>query len=109
MGLVWGGCAKSPLAPLYERGVRASPFRKGGREGDSGNATLVAQAEGSVAGMIQYTPEGDDGFGYDPVFYLPAYGKTIAQLTLDDKNKISHRAGAARKAVRILKNLTPDS
>ena len=39
--------------------------------------TLVV---GSVAGMIQYEPQGDEGFGYDPVFYLPSYGKTMAQL-----------------------------
>ena len=107
---------KSPLTPLCERGG-AFPFDKGGREGDFGasapntshNVTLVAQAAGSVAGMIQYTPQGDDGFGYDPVFYLPSYGKTIAQLSLDDKNMISHRADAARKAVKILKKLTPVS
>jgi XTP/dITP diphosphohydrolase len=52
--------------------------------------------------MIQYRPEGEEGFGYDPVFYLPSYGKTIAQLPLEEKNLISHRADAARKAVRVL-------
>ena len=59
--------------------------------------------------MIQYTAQGDDGFGYDPVFYLPSFGKTIAQLSLDDKNRISHRADAARKAVELLKNLIAES
>ena len=107
---------KSPLTPLYERGGLASPFRKGGREGDfrpaadtPNTATLITQAEGSVAGMIQYTPEGDDGFGYDPVFYLPAYDKTVAQLPLDVKNQISHRANAAKEAVDTLKKLTAES
>ena len=104
--------AKSPLAPLYERGEEASPpdlnRDKGGREGDFG-ATLLAQAEGSVAGMIQYEPQGDDGFGYDPVFYLPSYGKTMAQLPLDIKNEISHRANAAAKVVETLIKLTADS
>ena len=57
---------------------------------------------GSVAGMIQYEPQGDEGFGYDPVFYLPSYGKTMAQLSLEDKNLISHRADAARKAAALL-------
>lgn len=107
---------KSPLTPLYERG-ETSPVRKGGREGDFGASstepshqpTLLAQAEGEVTGMIQYTAQGDDGFGYDPVFYLPSYGKTIAQLYLDDKNKISHRADAARKAVILLNKLTAGS
>ena len=60
---------------------------------------------GSVAGMIQYEPMGDEGFGYDPVFYLPSYGKTMGQLSLVDKNRISHRADAARKAVKVLQRL----
>ena len=105
--------AKSPLTPFYERGGLASPFRKGGREGDFCPAgpdtpTLVTQTEGFVAGMIQYTPEGDDGFGYDPVFYLPPYEKTVAQLPLDVKNQISHRANAVQKAVDALKKLIAD-
>ena len=72
----------------------------------SQTATLVAQVEGSVAGMIQYESQGDDGFGYDPVFYLPSYGKSMAQLPLEGKNSISHRADAARKAASILSKLT---
>jgi len=75
----------------------------------AGNATLIAQAEGSVAGMIQYVSQGNNGFGYDPVFYLPSLGRTMAQLPLEDKNSISHRADAARKAAIILMKLTADS
>ena len=52
---------------------------------------------GSVAGMIQYTPKGEDGFGYDPVFYLPSFDRTVAQLALADKNRISHRGNAAAR------------
>ena len=59
--------------------------------------------------MIQYSPQGDDGFGYDPVFYLPSYDKTMAQISLDEKNKISHRANAAQKAVVTLKKLMTES
>jgi XTP/dITP diphosphohydrolase len=70
------------------------------REGS--NSLLLV---GSVAGMIQYQPEGGEGFGYDPVFYLPSYGKTIAQLPLEEKNWMSHRGDAARKAVTALKRL----
>jgi XTP/dITP diphosphohydrolase len=62
-----------------------------------------------MAGMIQYNPQGDDGFGYDPVFYLPSYDKTVAQLPLDVKNRISHRANAAQKAVETLKTLIVES
>ena len=103
--------AKSPLTPLYPDSYReggASPIDKGGREGDFG-ATIIAQAEGFVAGMIQYVPQGDNGFGYDPVFYLSSFGRTMAQLPLEDKNSISHRADAARKAAKILMKLTADS
>jgi XTP/dITP diphosphohydrolase len=60
---------------------------------------------GSVAGMVQYKPVGTDGFGYDPIFYLPSYGLTMAQLSLEEKNRISHRADAAHKAVAILRQL----
>ena len=52
---------------------------------------------GSVDGIISEKPEGSSGFGYDPIFYLPEYGKTMAQLQEDIKNKISHRARALYK------------
>ena len=52
--------------------------------------------------MIQSQPVGEDGFGYDPVFLLPSFGLTMAQLSLEDKNHISHRANAAGKAVKVL-------
>ena len=68
-------------------------------------AGIIATVVGSIAGVVQYEPQGEHGFGYDPVFYLPSYGKTIAQLPLADKNRISHRADAARKASRILSSL----
>ena len=66
----------------------------------------VTQAEGSVAGMIQYEAQGQDGFGYDPVFYLPEYGQTAAQLSPIVKNQISHRAKAAESVAETLKKLT---
>ena len=62
----------------------------------------VATVVGSVAGVIQYQPVGEQGFGYDPVFYLPSYCRTMAQLPLEAKNRVSHRADAARKTRRIL-------
>ena len=63
---------------------------------------------GSVAGMIQYEPKGTEGFGYDPVFYLPSLGHTLAQLSLEDKNRISHRADAARRVLPRLAELLAD-
>ena len=48
-------------------------------------------------GEIAKEPAGENGFGYDPIFYLPEYGKTAAQLTYEEKNAISHRGKALRK------------
>ena len=52
------------------------------------------EAEGSFYGQIAETPAGDGGFGYDPIFWLPEYGMTVAQLGTDFKNSISHRHNA---------------
>jgi XTP/dITP diphosphohydrolase len=60
---------------------------------------------GECPGSIALEPSGENGFGYDPVFYLPEFKKTIAELPLDIKNRISHRGKAARKAYRILEQL----
>ena len=53
-------------------------------------------AEGICEGKIGYEPIGKDGFGYDPIFYLPQYGCTTAQLEPDVKNELSHRGKALR-------------
>jgi XTP/dITP diphosphohydrolase len=58
---------------------------------------LYVTTTGSVSGFITYEPEGENGFGYDPLFYLPEYKKTMAQLTDEEKNRISHRAVSFRK------------
>jgi XTP/dITP diphosphohydrolase len=54
-------------------------------------------AEGTCEGVIAYAPQGDYGFGYDPIFYLPEHDKTMAQLPPEVKNRISHRARAAQE------------
>ena len=54
-------------------------------------------ANGDVAGEIGVMPKGENGFGYDPFFFLPELGKTMAELTLDQKNTISHRGRALRE------------
>lgn len=51
-------------------------------------------------GKMAYTPAGNKGFGYDPIFYLPAYKKTAGELSEDEKNKISHRGLALEKIIR---------
>ena len=58
---------------------------------------LYIRTEGRVEGFIAAEPRGRHGFGYDPLFYLPDRGKTMAQLTDDEKDVISHRGAAFRK------------
>jgi XTP/dITP diphosphohydrolase len=66
---------------------------------------VIGLCEGVCEGIISFEAEGNQGFGYDPVFYLPELDKTMAELTVEEKNRISHRAKAAQKAVRVLKRL----
>lgn len=61
--------------------------------------------EGTVEGRISRVRRGKDGFGYDPLFFMPDFGRTMAELTLTQKNKLSHRAQAFQKAIPILKEL----
>jgi len=60
---------------------------------------------GEVEGFINLKPVGTNGFGYDPVFYYPDFGKTFAQITIDEKNKISHRKKATQKLINFLKSI----
>lgn len=60
---------------------------------------------GKCCGLITFEPRGEHGFGYDPIFYLPELDKTMAELPLDVKNKVSHRAQAAREAHKVLLKL----
>jgi XTP/dITP diphosphohydrolase len=61
--------------------------------------------EGSCEGEIIFEERGQNGFGYDPVFYLSAYQRTMAELSEETKNQISHRARAAQAAWPYLKSL----
>lgn len=65
----------------------------------------VRVVQGKVTGLITAEEKGEGGFGYDPVFYYPPLGKTFAQLKPDEKNKVSHRAVAFKKAQEILEKL----
>jgi XTP/dITP diphosphohydrolase len=67
-----------------------------------GETTLVA--EGFCGGEIAYERSGTGGFGYDPIFYLPERGLTMAELTAEEKNLISNRAQALKKMVDIITN-----
>ena len=57
--------------------------------------------QGVCPGVILRAPRGEGGFGYDPVFYLPEFGKTFAELAGEEKNRISHRGRALREFCRV--------
>ena len=63
----------------------------------------VCTAIGTIEGIIGYEERGENGFGYDPIFFLPEYGKTTAELPLEIKNQLSHRGNALRKMKEELK------
>jgi XTP/dITP diphosphohydrolase len=58
--------------------------------------------EGNCPGEIIPEERGQHGFGYDPIFYIPEIGKTMAELSMEEKNEISHRARAVKAAIPIL-------
>ncbi len=56
----------------------------------------IVSARGELPGTITATPKGSGGFGYDPVFFVPTHGKTLAEMTMDERADCSHRAAAIR-------------
>lgn len=62
----------------------------------------VVTRRGTIEGRIAYEPAGENGFGYDPIFYVPELGKTTAEIAPEDKNKISHRGRALEMIREIL-------
>ena len=69
---------------------------------------LLLEASGTIEGRIAREPSGDNGFGYDPLFYLPELGCTAAELSARQKNRISHRGKAVRRLVELLDNYLAD-
>ncbi|MBO5598717.1 MAG: RdgB/HAM1 family non-canonical purine NTP pyrophosphatase [Oribacterium sp.] len=65
----------------------------------------VFHTEGKFEGLIAKEPKGTNGFGYDPILYLPEYGKTSAELTAEEKNSMSHRGKALRAMRELLKRV----
>lgn len=62
----------------------------------------VKTARGTMEGVIGYEERGENGFGYDPIFFLPEYGCSSAELSMEEKNKISHRGKALRAIKEVL-------
>ena len=65
----------------------------------------VRLCEGHCPGLVAEAPQGEGGFGYDPIFYLPELGKTMAELSAEEKNVVSHRGRAAQQARQVLEEL----
>ena len=65
----------------------------------------IKLAEGECEGEIIPDERGTNGFGYDPIFFIPELGRTMAELAMDEKNRLSHRARAIRNAIPILKEV----
>jgi len=66
---------------------------------------ILIETSGELAGLIAEKEIGENGFGYDPIFFVPRLDKTVAQLTADEKNAISHRGNAIRKLKPLLDEL----
>ncbi|MHC4242122.1 MAG: XTP/dITP diphosphatase [Planctomycetota bacterium] len=66
---------------------------------------ILIETEGTLEGLITKKEIGKNGFGYDPIFFVPHLNKTVAQLTSEEKNAISHRGSAIRKLKPMLEKL----
>tara|TARA_B100001540_G_C15625373_1_gene559574 strand:- start:218 stop:841 length:624 start_codon:yes stop_codon:yes gene_type:complete len=64
--------------------------------------------DGVVKGKISRESKGEDGFGYDPIFYVTEYDKTFAEMTMSEKNKISHRGNAINNLINSIKENCPE-
>ena len=68
----------------------------------SRDGRVIREIRGEVRGVIDFAPKGENGFGYDPVFYYPKLGKHFAELGPDEKNAVSHRGRALKKLKTFL-------
>jgi XTP/dITP diphosphohydrolase len=66
---------------------------------------ILLEATGTIQGVINHGPVGENGFGYDPIFFISSVNKTAAQLENNEKNEISHRGNAIRQFKPLLENL----
>jgi len=66
-------------------------------------------AEGRIEGRIAHAMHGEGGFGYDPIFFYPPYSKTMAELSQDEKNLVSHRGQAIQKMIGLIVDESTDS
>ena len=108
------GASDADLVREILRRLDGTPWEQRGARFRSVIAIASPQGEfhlcqGVCDGVIGFKPQGAEGFGYDPVFFIPELGRTMAELTLEEKNRISHRAAAARAAEDLLATLHPET
>jgi XTP/dITP diphosphohydrolase len=84
-------------AGLREKGAMGSPARFVCALAVADGPTILYEARGTVEGRVNDSPKGDHGFGYDPIFYYPPLGRTLAELDDDEKASVSHRGQAFRQ------------
>jgi len=68
------------------------------------NGEILFSCQGICEGLILNSPKGTRGFGYDPIFFIPEKNSTMAELTMDEKNTVSHRGKALKKIIEWLLN-----
>lgn len=91
-------CLLARMEGIAERSARYRCVLALARKGEA-----LLTAEGSVEGEILTAPRGSGGFGYDPLFFLPALNRTMAEISLDEKHTLSHRGRAFRALVPKLR------
>src|SRR5512137_2490362 len=84
-------------AGLRARGALGCPARFVCSLAVAAGATVLYEARGTIEGRIHDEPRGDHGFGYDPIFFYPPLGRTLAELGEDEKASVSHRGAAFRQ------------
>jgi XTP/dITP diphosphohydrolase len=87
---------ETPDAQRTARFVCAAVLAKGNE--------LLFSTQATVAGIITREKRGEGGFGYDPIFFYPPYGKTLAQVSAHEKHEVSHRGKALRQVVEFLQH-----
>jgi XTP/dITP diphosphohydrolase len=95
------------FAMLDERGVRDSPARFVCALAVARGDEIVFEAEGRVEGRTTRNPRGIGGFGYDPILFYPPYGRTLAEVSAEEKAAVSHRGQAFRALRAWLTAVTP--
>jgi XTP/dITP diphosphohydrolase len=95
-------------AGLRAAGVETSPARFVCALALADRTSIRFEARGVVEGRIAPVPAGEGGFGYDPIFFYPPYGRTLAEVTADQKGAVSHRGQAFRHLQEYLKGTAGD-